>query len=217
MTLEVALYIQLAITFYFVWIPLLAVRAYSSYSHYVVRGAPLCNSRRAWFLEILAAFIESYFWSATMESLIVEDKTEPTPPVDREKTCPLLLRVFCNTGRHHPLGEYVRGNVPSNELQIYTWMDATLKELTSLVKEVNPEARRKGTYFDFAIIYPNPTRPGYRTKEIGTTCSGQKGADDSVTLASKRFQVGDYLSIAITPPSRGPPRRMDRMDRMRPY
>lgn len=37
------------------------------------------------------------------------------------QTCPLLLRVFCNNGRHHNIMEYSRGNVPSNELQIYTW------------------------------------------------------------------------------------------------
>ena len=43
------------------------------------------------------------------------------------------------------------GKVPPNELQIYTWMDASLKELMSLVREVNPESRKKGTYFDFAI------------------------------------------------------------------
>ena len=29
------------------------------------------------------------------------------------------------------------GQTPQNELQIYTWMDATLKELTGLIKEVN--------------------------------------------------------------------------------
>jgi len=38
------------------------------------------------------------------------------------QTCPLLLRVFCNTGRHHMLSEYARGNTPANELQIYTWL-----------------------------------------------------------------------------------------------
>ena len=47
------------------------------------------------------------------------------------------------------------GNTPTNELQMYTWMDATLKELTGLIKEVNPESRRRGTYFDFAIVYPD--------------------------------------------------------------
>lgn len=62
-------------------------------------------------------------------------------------------------------------------------MDATLKEITSLVKEVNPEARRKGTMFDFALVYPSPTTPGFRFRDIGTTVSGQKGADDNKTLS----------------------------------
>jgi len=41
-------------------------------------------------------------------------------------------------------------------------MDATLKELTSLVKEVYPEARKKGTHFNFAIVFTDLKRPGYR-------------------------------------------------------
>lgn len=41
-------------------------------------------------------------------------------------------------------------------------MDATLKELTSLVKEVYPEARKKGTHFSFNIVYPDPRGKMYR-------------------------------------------------------
>jgi hypothetical protein len=41
------------------------------------------------------------------------------------QTCPLLLRVFTtNNGRHHRMDEFSRGNVPSSELQIYTWWAA---------------------------------------------------------------------------------------------
>lgn len=85
-------------------------------------------------------------------------------------------------------------------------MDATLKELTSLVKEVNPDSRRKGTYFDFALVFPDARGPGYRMRDIGTTCAGQKGTDDSKSLHACRFKIGDYLDIAISPPmQRGPP------------
>lgn len=79
-------------------------------------------------------------------------------------------------------------------------MDATLKELTALVKEVNVDAKRKGTFFDFAIVFPDTRSPVYRMREIGTTCAGKRGADDDLTLAGKRFQIGDYIDIAITPP-----------------
>ncbi|KAG6925062.1 Sin3A associated protein 18, partial [Chelydra serpentina] len=151
-----------------------------------------------------------------VESRVTQEeiKKEPEKPIDREKTCPLLLRVFTtNNGRHHRMDEFSRGNVPSSELQIYTWMDATLKELTSLVKEVYPEARKKGTHFNFAIVFTELKRPGYRVKEIGSTMSGRKGTDDSMTLQSQKFQIGDYLDIAITPPNRAPPPS----GRMRPY
>ncbi|KAH9515210.1 Histone deacetylase complex subunit SAP18 [Bulinus truncatus] len=137
---------------------------------------------------------------ATLESMIVEDQREPEKPIDREKTCPLLLRVFCSNERHHALMEFSRGSTPTNELQIYTWMDATLKELTSLVKEVNPDARRKGTFFDFAIVFPDTRSPTFRMREIGTTCAGRKSPDDTVTLAQKKFAIGDYLDIAICAP-----------------
>merc|ERR1712179_60881 len=129
--------------------------------------------------------------------------------IDRETKCPLLLRVFCASSRHNSLSDYNKGKVPTNELQIYTWMDATLKELTSLVKEVNPDARRKGTLFDFAIVYHDVRAPTCRMRDIGTTCAGRKSNDDAVTLGSKKFSIGDYLDIAISQPGsgrdRGPP------------
>ena len=132
------------------------------------------------------------------------------------QTCPLLLRVFLANGRHHIVSEYSRGNVPANELQIYTWMDATLKELTGLVKEVNPEARRKGTYFEFALVFPDLRSPGYRMREIGSTCTGQRGVDDAKSLSAARFQIGDFLDIAITPPQTRPGGPMGRRGG-RPY
>jgi len=131
----------------------------------------------------------------------VEDAKPVEKPINREKTCPLLLRVFCCTGRHNHMHEYANGSVPANELQIYTWMDASLKELSSLVKEVNQDARRRGTVFEFSIVYPDKFR-GYRSKAVGTTISQQSSPDDSKTLAQLRFTIGDYLDIAITPPSR---------------
>lgn len=91
-------------------------------------------------------------------------------------------------------------------------MDATLRELTSLVREVNPDARKKGTYFEFSIISPAPGRGQlsqngdychYISRDIGTTISGTKGMDDNKTLNQARFVIGDYIDIAISPPNPG--------------
>ncbi len=44
------------------------------------------------------------------------------------QVCPLLLRVFPRLGAHHQLEDFARrGDEPKDEVQIYTWMDATLR------------------------------------------------------------------------------------------
>ncbi|KAL3840289.1 hypothetical protein ACJIZ3_024880 [Penstemon smallii] len=92
-------------------------------------------------------------------------------PVDREKTCPLLLRVFTKAGGHHTDGDFaVRGKEPKDEVQIYTWLDATLRELTDLVKEVAPEARRRDATLSFAFVYPDK-RGRFVVREVGRTFS----------------------------------------------
>lgn len=40
-------------------------------------------------------------------------------------------------------------------IQVYTWPDASLRELTDLVKEVQPAARRSTARLDFALVYPD--------------------------------------------------------------
>ncbi|CAI2348750.1 unnamed protein product [Caenorhabditis sp. 36 PRJEB53466] len=124
-------------------------------------------------------------------------------PLDREKISPMLLRVFCANLKHNPINEYNNrngGSVPANELQMYTWMDCTLRELTSLIKEVNPDARRKGTTFDFWIVQADRTSIRYIYREVGNTMNGQRGIDDSKTLQQCKFEVGDFIDVAITTP-----------------
>nr|CAG4636644.1 EOG090X0HU3 [Eubosmina coregoni]SVE70162.1 EOG090X0HU3 [Eubosmina coregoni] len=147
-------------------------------------------------------------------SVRVEENRDHDKAVDREKTCPMLLRVFCSVGRHHSLSEYGRGSVPPSELQIYTWTDATLLELTGLVREVNFEARRRGTRFSFAQIFPEPRNNCYSRRDLGSTVAGERGPDDLKTLKQCRFNIGDYIDIAITPPNRN----MNQSNRrFRPY
>ncbi|KAL3678698.1 hypothetical protein R1sor_021654 [Riccia sorocarpa] len=125
----------------------------------------------------------------------------PRPPlVDREKTCPLLLRVFTKIGGHHTVEDFaVRGKEPKEEVQIYTWRDATLRELTELVKEVSPAARRREARLSFAFVYPD--RRGRNViRNVGMTHSNgnsRRGGDDGRSLAELSFQTGDFLDVAI--------------------
>ncbi|KAK9121439.1 hypothetical protein Syun_019056 [Stephania yunnanensis] len=120
-------------------------------------------------------------------------------PVDREKTCPLLLRVFTKMGGHHTKEDFaVRGKEPKEEVQIYTWKDATLRELTDLVKEVAPQARRRDAKLSFAFVYPDKNGR-YVVRPVGMTHSYGNGRriDDNKALAELSFQIGDYLDVAI--------------------
>lgn len=121
----------------------------------------------------------------------------PEPEIDREKTCPLLLRVFPKLGGHHRLDDYqVRGQEPAEEVQMYTWADASLRELSDLVKEVQPAARRPNARLQFAFVYPD--RRGRNVlRPVGDVHSSRPGPDDAKALRELGFQTGDFLDVAI--------------------
>uniref|UniRef100_A0A6G3MFH2 18 kDa Sin3-associated polypeptide n=1 Tax=Henneguya salminicola TaxID=69463 RepID=A0A6G3MFH2_HENSL len=126
--------------------------------------------------------------------------------IDRTKTCPMLIKMFCSMGKHNKLSDFNDKKFPDNELRIYTWKDATLRELMGLVTEAFPDSRSVGTCFDFAIVYPNFKLRTFEMKDLGSTCSGQNRIDDNISLDSTKFHVGDCLDVAIFPPRPRNPR-----------
>eukprot|EP00069_Balaena_mysticetus_P012581 bmy_21748T0 len=83
----------------------------------------------------------------------------------------LLLCVFTTSNvSHHRMDTSSCRNVQSSELQRYTWLNATLKELTSLLSN----------------------------KKTGSTMSRRKKTDDSVTLQSHEFPVGDHFDVFLS-------------------
>jgi histone deacetylase complex subunit SAP18 len=105
--------------------------------------------------------------------------------------------VFPKLHGHHKLEDFSkRGEEPSDEVQIYTWADATLRELTDLVKEVNTYARQRNAKLSFALIYPDKKgRNVMRT--VGIVHSSREGEDDRKSLRSLNFQTGDFLDVGI--------------------
>ncbi|KAG5070882.1 hypothetical protein JHK86_006093 [Glycine max] len=80
-------------------------------------------------------------------------------PVDREKVLTLPSSSSSSSSSGERCEEEkdfaVRGKEPKDEVQIYTWKDATLRELTDLVKEVAPAARRRNAKLSFAFVFPD--------------------------------------------------------------
>ncbi|EGC31174.1 hypothetical protein DICPUDRAFT_40315 [Dictyostelium purpureum] len=122
--------------------------------------------------------------------------------VNRETTCPFLLRVFVTKGgSFHNVNEFSgRSKVPENdEIQLYTWRNATLKEISNLIKESFEEARNKDSKFEFAFIFPDQ-KGIFQIKPIGTIYSNKKTDDDFLTLHELSFNH-QYLDVILTIPS----------------
>ncbi|CAD5232090.1 unnamed protein product [Bursaphelenchus xylophilus] len=132
---------------------------------------------------------------------VISQVAAPVPQtIDREKVCPLLLRIFVKSNGHNHPAEFSRGTTPSNEIQIYTWKDCTLKELVTLIKDVNTDSRKKGTEFDFNIVFASRSSGKYQARSIGVLQNGSRGVDDAKTLQEAGFEVGDFIDVAIFPP-----------------
>lgn len=125
------------------------------------------------------------------------------------------------------LDDFTPNRQPSSYLQIYTWPNCSLKELTTLLTSTLPslfESTPAGHRVAFRLIFPDmrtPPRtqdaPGrYTAKEMGSVVIGadtamENGAtnghtetdieDDSAqTLQDFKFVVGDWISCTILPP-----------------
>ncbi|CAH0492008.1 unnamed protein product [Peronospora effusa] len=85
----------------------------------------------------------------------------------------------------------------ANELHIYTWPDATLREIADLVQDSNTDAQKPNMRLSICIV--SETRDGrLLMRKIGyVNSSRRRCADDHKTLASVRFHPGDLLDIAL--------------------
>merc|ERR1711963_1187987 len=93
--------------------------------------------------------------------------------MDREGECPMLVRDFFK-------GE---DNFPPEEVQLYTWPDATLRELASLLKQERPTDRalsRRMAHFTFSAISVGRTK--WQQKHLGTVQSLEKAMPEEKTL-----------------------------------
>lgn len=118
--------------------------------------------------------------------------------VDRCKTCPFLVRTFIHTGPRRSDDYRIlatssrRGDL--DEVAMYTWRDATLRELADLVRQVRPQARQKGARLAFALVFPD-ARGRHVMRPVGEVPS----SSDARTLDSLRFEIGDFLDVTVLP------------------
>ncbi|KAI0692188.1 Sin3 associated polypeptide p18-domain-containing protein [Cerioporus squamosus] len=160
----------------------------------------------------------------------MEDSTPAGKPiVDREKTAPFLIRTFVKIGTYHRLNQFEDGPLPlADEQQIYTWRDATLREVLTTLRSSAPnstEYRHPLARYSFRAVFADSASRGrFSQKDLGTVYSrdilGEPGtldhpaprlledaeaesttnAEQDRTLDELRFVPGDYLCVMVQLP-----------------
>ncbi|KAK4631965.1 hypothetical protein CLAFUW4_03780 [Fulvia fulva] len=164
--------------------------------------------------------------------------------IDRATTAPFLLRLFWRQNRLLDPWEFsvappadttgisdysslLPSNIRQQSVQIYTWPNCTLGELTALFTSVLPEGviptPAVGTRLVFKLIFPDTrativegNRGKWIDKPLGSVVIGGNNAelqdggdaeeelqlegDSHKTLAEARFVIGDYVACSIYPP-----------------
>ena len=119
--------------------------------------------------------------------------------IDRSKACPFLLKVYPKYKGEHSLKQFEINDkeLLADEIHLYTWSDASLRELTDLLKEFVPEAKQKDSILEYYVVYPNPHGKGYLKKPAGTVFAIGKGKDDLLTIHEIGMRIGDRMDINI--------------------
>ncbi|GAA5882299.1 hypothetical protein JCM16303_004057 [Sporobolomyces ruberrimus] len=139
------------------------------------------------------------------------------PRVDREKTCPSLLRVFVNSQHHHPDSAFTNSSLPvSNEYQVFVWRDSTLREIVLSLRDAAPHLRNntfakyslKLVFWDSKLDRHTSTDlASIAAKELGAMSSSEPrraaGAADK-SLTQVKYVVGDFIDVAYILPGAPP-------------
>ncbi|KIY73995.1 hypothetical protein CYLTODRAFT_341112, partial [Cylindrobasidium torrendii FP15055 ss-10] len=138
-------------------------------------------------------------------------------------TCPFLIRTFLKVGAFHRLPQFEEGPLPTtDETQIFTWKDATLREVLTTIRDAAPhiaEYRHPLARYSFRTVFADASNHGHFTsKDLGQVYSrdilGEPGTLTSIapklleddngpepkeekTLEELKLVPGDYLLVAV--------------------
>ena len=139
--------------------------------------------------------------SSSFESSYSNDYDDDEFFVDREKTCPFLLRIFYKVNSFNSLNSF-RGQKFPSELNIYTWEDADLDELTKFIHlALKDTVLGEYDFYKFSRIYYDSKGTLLRD-EVGNVVVNNKSSKLNFgvkkTLKEIGSQIGDYFDINIT-------------------
>ncbi|GAA5914136.1 SAP18 family protein [Sporobolomyces salmoneus] len=145
-------------------------------------------------------------------------RSQPRAPrVDREKTCPSLLRVFVNPLHHHPDSAFTVSSVPTaQEYQVYVWRDSTPREIVLSLRDAAPHLRSNpAARFSLKLVFWDPKDERFTSKELALINARDLGVPSSRgppggggggaaavdrTLSESKYVIGDFIDVAYILP-----------------
>jgi histone deacetylase complex subunit SAP18 len=115
--------------------------------------------------------------------------------MDRTTVCPTLIRTFYQQSEHHTLADFMK-ELPSPEIYVYTWRDATLQELAhTILRSLKlPNVQ----LMSFNMVVPNLTVGGWTLEDLGRVDLSARQAAESRTLEDLGFRPGYLVDVAYT-------------------
>ena len=92
------------------------------------------------------------------------------------------------------------GVATQGEVQMHTWMDASLRELLDAAKGVVPALNKKDIRVAVFHVYQD-TSGRFKRKEVAVIHSVKRANEDKITLSSFLFEIGDMLDFLAVPGS----------------
>ncbi|SCM24830.1 histone deacetylase complex subunit SAP18, putative [Plasmodium chabaudi chabaudi] len=117
--------------------------------------------------------------------------------INREKTCPFLLRLFYKTNVEYISIDDIdlnKSGVNNNELQIYAWIDITMREIVTLVKDFYKEGRKRNAQWIFNGYSCEKQKINFLSK-VHSIKHNYK--EDNKTLLSLNYEIGDIILLSI--------------------
>jgi hypothetical protein len=115
--------------------------------------------------------------------------------VRRTEVCPTLIRTFYQKDAHHTAADYAR-EFPSPEVYVYSWIDATLRELAYTI--IRSAKLSNVTELSFILVSPNMQEGGWTLSELGIVDLRDPDSIETVTLEGYDFKPGCMLDVSYS-------------------
>lgn len=90
--------------------------------------------------------------------------------------------------------EFQRDADTVSEVPVFTWRDASLREITDLLQSIRPALKEHNTQLSFYCVYPH--HKGRRALSlVGSIFTLEQSHHDAIHLCDTGFQRGDLVYV----------------------